>query len=56
MDSYTIYCAWCRNRGMPPPAREWWDRACAQPRKVETACDFDIETERWEGWGYADSH
>ena len=32
MTGYEIYSAWCRERGQVPPTKEWWDKACAQPR------------------------
>lgn len=61
MDSYEVYCAWCEAHHHTPPTREWWDWACTQrnpplteaQRRVEAGM-FDIDTERREGWGYAD--
>ena len=29
MDGYDIYVQWCRERHIPPPTRQWWDKACA---------------------------
>lgn len=60
MDSYTIYCEWCRDHHIPAPTREWWDKACAQ-RLMPTfttsinPADPDITTEQREGWAY-DNH
>lgn len=59
-DTYTIYCQWCIDHHRPPPTREWWDRACAQPRPTKLTLrrspqadfEFDIETERREGYAY----
>lgn len=37
IDSYQIYCEWCRDHNRAAPTREWWDRACAigQARQAE---------------------
>lgn len=52
--SYSIYCAWCRDHSQPVPTREWWDFACAKREIAEriSQSDFDISTERREGWAY----
>lgn len=53
IDSYALYCQWCLDHGYAKPTREWWDKACAQPRKVVVfEPDFDFDTERREGWTY----
>lgn len=58
MDSYEIYRQWCLDHNRTPPTREWWDSACAKPRKVGGLAyisfepDFDLETEQREGWTY----
>lgn len=55
MDSYTIYCQWCLDHGRRAPTREWWDMACAQPRQPQrklSDTEFDVETERREGYAY----
>lgn len=50
--TYDIYCSWCRDRGQPPPSREWWNKAIRASKTVVFEPDFDIETERREGWAY----
>ena len=57
MGTYEIYCQWCLDTGRKPPTREWWGAACAQPRQQRKLSDieFDVETERREGWGYGES-
>lgn len=54
IDAYTVYCAHQRERGQPAPTREWWNLACAKALASKPLDDtqFDIETERREGWGY----
>jgi hypothetical protein len=55
-DAYEVYCTHCRARGEPCPTREWWDAAChGVVRVVQFEPDFDIETEKREGWGYDNS-
>jgi hypothetical protein len=55
IDAYEIYCQWCRDHHRQPPTREWWDRAVAAPRDatLRRDDDFDIETERRDGWAYS---
>ena len=52
IDTYTIYTAWCLSTGRTPPAREWWDKACASrnPSAAISDIQFDTDTERREGW------
>jgi len=39
--------------GRDPCTREEWVAWCAQPAaRQESPVDFDIETERRDGWGY----
>lgn len=56
MDTYSVYCVWCDAHHYAKPSREWWNKACAAKRPtvkvVSFEPDFDIETERREGWGY----
>jgi len=52
--AYEIYCQWCRDHGRNPPTRTWWNE---HNRLVidftpDPTLDFDIETERREGWTY----
>ena len=55
MTAYDIYCQWCLDTGRKPPTREWWDNACKQPpTRKQSDLEFDVETERREGWGYGD--
>jgi hypothetical protein len=54
-DAFDHYCQWCRDRGQTPPTREWWDKACAQPRRPQprlSDTQFDVDTERREGYAY----
>ena len=53
--TYDAYCQWCDTVGQKRPTRAWWDAACALPRTNKRISDtqFDIDTERREGWGYA---
>jgi hypothetical protein len=47
-DAYAIYCDWCRDRGMPPPTKAWWEAACRLPRaepKSDEQWDRDREVE-----------
>jgi hypothetical protein len=55
MTGYELYCDWCVKNNRMPPTREWWNWACRRPRPNNTVVfepDFDIETERREGWAY----
>lgn len=58
-DAYSTYCAHQLARGEPAPTREWWNeslaKARAKPARKLSDIEFDIETERREGWGY-DQH
>jgi hypothetical protein len=51
-ESYEVYCKWCRDHLRPEPTREWWEMAIHQPKTVSFEPDFDIDTERREGWTY----
>ncbi len=55
-DSYTIYRDWCVATGRVPPTREWWDWACALPRRPDTRTpdQREIDRERDSGWCYQD--
>lgn len=59
---YEIYSEWCRERGQTPPTKEWWDRACSQPRNIVNSAMLDmaadqreIDRERREGWAYGEA-
>jgi len=56
MDTYEIYCDWCKAHDRMPPSREWWEKACARPKTLtlERMTDKDAEEEIREGWGYGD--
>jgi hypothetical protein len=55
MTGYEIYVEWCRDHQRKPPSKAWWDKACAQPKTIVFEPDFDIDTERREGWTYGES-
>lgn len=52
MDSYTIYREWFLHHYGREFAcsREEWDRWCKTPARKAAEGDFDLETERREGW------
>lgn len=52
-DTYTIYSEWfLHHYGRPfGVSREEFERWCRKPRASEKE-DFDIATERKEGWAY----
>lgn len=52
IDSYELYFQWCIDHGHIPPTREWWDKAVAQVKVAYFEPDFDLDTERREGWAY----
>lgn len=46
---YDLYCDHCRDMHREPPSREWWDKACSQPRHPErrlSDVEFDAVAER----------
>jgi hypothetical protein len=54
-DTYAIYYQWCLDHHRTPPTKTWWDNAVKQPRQPtpkQNDFDFDIETERREGYAY----
>lgn len=57
-DFFTEYCAIHRAvYGRDPCTRSQWERWCKQPidlSKPLSDAQFDIDTERREGWGYDD--
>lgn len=57
MDAYAIYSKWWKDHyGYEfPCSREDWQRWCEAPRFRE-GTDFDIDTERREGWAYGDGN
>lgn len=60
IDTYAIYCQWCKDHHQTPPTREWWDQSIAKALHAPTdrvidfqsEFEFDVATERREGWGY----
>lgn len=59
MDAYAIYIAWWKQHyGYECPiTREAWDQWCRQPNATLRQLDdtqFDIDTERREGWSYGE--
>lgn len=58
IDTYSIYCQWCKDHHQTPPTREWWNKSVSQPRPnvaiidFQSDFEFDVETERREGYAY----
>ena len=54
-ESYMLYCDHCKAHGRSPHTRLWWEQAIGwQAVKAEPSdIQFDIDTERREGWAYA---
>ena len=50
MSTYEIFRQWCIDHDKIPPSRKWWEMAVG-PVAIDDV-QFDIETERREGWGY----
>jgi hypothetical protein len=55
MNSYIIFCQWCRDHGYAEPTPEWYMQALIDLALREGEAEAnqrEIDRERREGWAY----